>query len=116
MAYDDYWNIGITLKHMKRYKEAFPQLIKALELTKGNPDVDDVALAKLNDTIGSCLQKASDDVRENQAEVKLALAQEAEPYFRESVKLYKGVIGCKHHLYCGACHLLAKNLIAQGCF
>merc|ERR1711865_549167 len=109
-AFDDYWNIGITLKHMKKYKEAFLQLIKALEIAPGSPKVDDVTLAKLNDTIGSCLHNASEDVSEAEAMIKLGLAQEAEPYFREAVRLYKGVIGSKHHLYGGACHLLAKKL------
>jgi len=113
-AYDDYWNIGITHKHMEKYRDAFPLLIKALELAPLDAQVDDVTLAKLNDTIGSCLQKASDFVGVDKAEIKQGLAEEAEPYFREAVRLYDGVIGNKHHLYGGACHLLARNLIAQG--
>ena len=27
---------------------------------------------------------------------------------------YRGVIGAKHHLYGGAVHLLAKNMVSQG--
>lgn len=114
MNYDDYWNIGITLKHMKQYKDSFRVLIKALEFAPGEPNVDDVTLAKLHDTIGSCLQNAAADVSEDRAQTRLELAREAEPYFQEAVKLYKGVIGGKHHLYGGACHLLSKNLVFQG--
>jgi len=114
MEFDDYWNIGITLKHMRKHKDAFRQLIKALELAPGSPNVDDVTLAKLNDSIGTCLQNASEDVSEKDVELRLGLAQEAEPYFRKAIELYRGVIGGKHHLYGGACHLLAKNLVSQG--
>lgn len=113
-AYDDYWNIGITLKHMKNYKDAFLELIKALELAPGHPSVDDVTLAKLHDTLGSCLQKAAEGVPEEDTDTRMGLAKKAEPYFREAVELYRGVIGSKHHLYGGACHLLAKNLTFQG--
>jgi len=114
MAYDDYWNMGITLNHTKRHKDAFMQLIRALELAPSDPAVDDVTLAKLNNTIGSCLQDASEGLPKEQAATKLGLSQEAEPYFRESAQLYAGVIGKKHHLYGSAVHALSRNLVAQG--
>lgn len=114
LAYDDYWNIGITLNHTKRHRDAFLQLIRALELAPSDPKVDDVTLAKLNNTLGSCLQGASEEVPTEHAATKLGLSQEAEPYFRESARLYAGVIGKKHHLYGSAVHALSRNLVAQG--
>jgi len=114
MAYDDHWNIGITLNHTKRHRDAFLQLIRALELAPSDPKVDDVTLAKLNNTIGSCLQAASEEVPIEHAATRLGLSHEAEPYFRESARLYAGVIGKKHHLYGSAVHALSRNLVAQG--
>merc|ERR1712176_1431554 len=85
MAYDDHWNIGITLNHMKKHKDAFVPLIKALELAPCDPKVDDVTLAKLHGTIGSCLQSAAEGTSEDNAAMKVALSQEAEPYLERAV-------------------------------
>eukprot|EP00913_Durusdinium_trenchii_P033058 g30949.t1 len=47
-------NMGIAKKHLGYYDEALPMLLKALEAWKVEEPDDDVTIAKLHDTVGSC--------------------------------------------------------------
>jgi len=101
MQKDDLWNIGIAKKNLKQYDEALPMLEKALELwLKEEPD-DDVTLAKLHDTVGSCydLMGRADD----------AVAQ-----FTQARMLFGRSIGAESPLYGSACEGLTKSLIHAG--
>lgn len=62
MDFDECWNIGITYTHMKNFTAAYPLLIKALELSTDDPrNSDDITLAKIHDSLGSCLQHSAEE-------------------------------------------------------
>lgn len=95
---DDLWNMGIAKKHMGQYDEALPMLLKALEDWKRDEPKDDVTIAKLHDTVGSCYDL-------------MGRPDEAADQFRSARMLFGRSIGSESPLYGSACEGLTKALI-----
>lgn len=95
---DDLWNMGIAKKHMGQYEEALPMLLKALEEWKRDEPEDDVTIAKLHDTVGSCFDL-------------MGRFDEAADQFRSARMLFGRSIGSESPLYGSACEGLTKALI-----
>lgn len=98
---DDLWNMGIAKKNMGQYDEALPMLLKALEDWKRDDPTDDVTLAKLHDTVGSCFDL-------------MGRADEAVEQFTQARMLFGRSIGAESPLYGSACEGLTKSLIHAG--
>eukprot|EP00403_Amphidinium_massartii_P017887 CAMPEP_0178417534 /NCGR_PEP_ID=MMETSP0689_2-20121128/24622_1 /TAXON_ID=160604 /ORGANISM="Amphidinium massartii, Strain CS-259" /LENGTH=522 /DNA_ID=CAMNT_0020038899 /DNA_START=133 /DNA_END=1697 /DNA_ORIENTATION=- len=98
---DDLWNMGIAKKNKGEYEEALPMLERALEeWIRDDPD-DDVTIAKLHDTVGSCydLMGRHDDAVEQ---------------FSRARELFGRSIGAESPLYGSACEGLTKALVHAG--
>lgn len=100
---DDLWNMGIAKKHMGEYEEALPMLVKALEDWYRDEPEDDVTLAKLHDTVGSCYDL-------------MGRPGEAVEQFSQARMLFGRSIGAESPLYGSACEGLTKALIHAGRF
>jgi len=98
---DDLWNMGIAKKNMKEYDEALPMLVKAIELWKRDEPHDDVTIAKLHDTVGSCYDL-------------MGRAEEAVHEFSQARMLFGRSIGAESPLYGSACEGLTKALMHAG--
>lgn len=98
---DDLWNIGIAKKNLGQYEEALPMLVKALEDWKRDEPHDDVTIAKLHDTVGSCYDL-------------MGRAEEAVHEFTQARILFGRSIGAESPLYGSACEGLTKALIHAG--
>merc|ERR1740121_3626028 len=98
---EDLWNIGIAKKNLKQYDEALPMLVKALEDWKTDDPLDDVTIAKLHDTVGSCYDL-------------MGRADEAVHEFTQARMLFGRSIGAESPLYGSACEGLTKSLIHAG--
>eukprot|EP00929_Paragymnodinium_shiwhaense_P035250 TRINITY_DN19056_c0_g1_i2.p1 TRINITY_DN19056_c0_g1~~TRINITY_DN19056_c0_g1_i2.p1 ORF type:complete len:564 (+),score=165.85 TRINITY_DN19056_c0_g1_i2:32-1723(+) len=98
---DDLWNMGIAKKHLGQYDEALPMLVKALDDWKRDEPEDDVTIAKLHDTVGSCydLMGRPDDAVE---------------HFSSARMLFGRSIGADSPLYGSACEGLTKSLMHAG--
>jgi len=112
MAFDDHWNIGITLMHEKHFDQAFPELKQALDMALPDPKVDEITLAKIYSTCCNCLMNEYNSIPQHEAERRMAKAKQAEPYIRQACTLYNMSVGVTN-LYGGATYDLAKNLAAQ---
>jgi len=100
---DDLWNIGIAKKNLGQYEEALPMLLKALEEWIHEEPEDDVTIAKLHDTVGSCYDL-------------MGRADEAVSQFSRARKLFGRSIGAESPLYGSACEGLTKALIHAGLY
>lgn len=112
MAFDDHWNIGITLMHEKHFDQAFPELKQALDMALPDPKVDEITLAKIYSTCCNCLMKEYESIPKDEVMRRMTKAEQAEPYIRQAVTLYNQSVGVTN-LYGGATYDLAKNLAAQ---
>eukprot|EP00929_Paragymnodinium_shiwhaense_P081194 TRINITY_DN42427_c0_g3_i1.p1 TRINITY_DN42427_c0_g3~~TRINITY_DN42427_c0_g3_i1.p1 ORF type:complete len:592 (-),score=189.25 TRINITY_DN42427_c0_g3_i1:46-1821(-) len=101
MEKEDLWNIGIVHKNKKEYQEAVPMLEKALAQWLADEPEDDVTLAKLYDTLGSCYDEMG---RHDDAIVQLEQAK----------ALYSRSIGQESPLYGSACERLTRALVHAG--
>lgn len=95
---DDLWNLGIAKKHMGLYDEALPMLLEALARWKVDEPNDDVTLAKLHDTVGSCYDL-------------MGRYDESAEQFAQARMLFGRSIGSESPLYGSACEGLTKALI-----
>ncbi|CAE7256327.1 unnamed protein product [Symbiodinium pilosum] len=98
---DDLWNMGIAKKHLGQYEEALPMLLKALEGWKTEEPDDDVTIAKLHDTVGSCFDL-------------MGRYEEAVEQFASARLLFGRSIGADSPLYGSACEGLTKALLHAG--
>lgn len=98
---DDLWNMGIAKKHLGHYEEALPMLLKALEGWKTEEPDDDVTIAKLHDTVGSCFDL-------------MGRHEEAVEQFASARLLFGRSIGADSPLYGSACEGLTKALLHAG--
>mmetsp|Transcript_80787 Transcript_80787/g.228648 ORF Transcript_80787/g.228648 Transcript_80787/m.228648 type:complete len:540 (+) Transcript_80787:111-1730(+) len=98
---DDLWNMGIAKKNLGQYDEALPMLVKALEDWQRDDPDDDVTLAKLHDTVGSCYDL-------------MGRPEEAVDQFARARVLFGRSIGAESPLYGSACEGLTKALIHAG--
>jgi len=98
---DDLWNMGIAKKNQGQYEEALPMLEKALEDWMVDEPHDDVTIAKLHDTVGSCydLMGRFDDAVEQFTQARIKFGRS---------------IGAESPLYGSACEGLTKALIHAG--
>lgn len=98
---EDLWNIGIAKKHQGKYEEALPMLEKALaDWMVDEPD-DDVTIAKLHDTVGSCYDL-------------MGRSEDAVNQFSQARLKFGRSIGAESPLYGSACEGLTKSLIHAG--
>eukprot|EP00931_Biecheleriopsis_adriatica_P067904 TRINITY_DN41959_c0_g1_i1.p1 TRINITY_DN41959_c0_g1~~TRINITY_DN41959_c0_g1_i1.p1 ORF type:complete len:660 (+),score=160.04 TRINITY_DN41959_c0_g1_i1:206-1981(+) len=98
---EDLWNIGLVHKNKKNYDEAAPMLEQALaKWLKEDPE-DDVTLAKLYDSVGSCYDE-------------MGRHDEAIGVLEKAKELYDRSIGTESPLYGSACERLAKALVHAG--
>jgi len=100
---DDLWNMGIAKKNLGQYDEALPMLEKALEDWMRDDPKDDVTIAKLHDTVGSCYDL-------------MGRADEAVYQFSQARLKFGRSIGAESPLYGSACEGLTKSLIHAGRF
>mmetsp|Transcript_46807 Transcript_46807/g.102274 ORF Transcript_46807/g.102274 Transcript_46807/m.102274 type:complete len:560 (-) Transcript_46807:67-1746(-) len=98
---DDLWNMGIAKKHMGQYDEALPMLIRALEGWIRDDPKDDVTIAKLHDTVGSCYDL-------------MGRHDEAVEQYSRARYLFGRSIGEESPLYGSACEGRTKSLIHGG--
>ncbi|CAJ1418173.1 unnamed protein product [Effrenium voratum] len=98
---NDLWNMGIAKKHLGQYEEALPMLLKALEDWKVEEPEDDVTIAKLHDTVGSCFDL-------------MGRYEEAVDQFASARLLFGRSIGADSPLYGSACEGLTKALVHAG--
>mmetsp|Transcript_45242 Transcript_45242/g.114811 ORF Transcript_45242/g.114811 Transcript_45242/m.114811 type:complete len:544 (-) Transcript_45242:108-1739(-) len=98
---DDLWNMGIAKKNMGYYEQALPMLVSALEQWKVDEPQDDVTIAKLHDTVGSCYDL-------------MGRPDEAVLEFSQARILFGRSIGAESPLYGSACEGLTKSLIHAG--
>mmetsp|Transcript_89582 Transcript_89582/g.248766 ORF Transcript_89582/g.248766 Transcript_89582/m.248766 type:complete len:551 (+) Transcript_89582:102-1754(+) len=98
---DDLWNMGIAKKNLGEYEEALPMLEKALKDWQRDDPHDDVTLAKLHDTVGSCYDL-------------MGRAEDAVYQFSQARMLFGRSIGAESPLYGSACEGLTKALIHAG--
>jgi len=101
MEKEDLWNIGIVHKNKKEYDEAAPMLEKALEAWLQDDPDDDVTLAKLHDTVGSCYDE-------------MGRHEEAIGQLERAKLLYNRSIGTESPLYGSACERLTRALVHAG--
>ncbi|CAJ1333507.1 unnamed protein product [Effrenium voratum] len=98
---EDLWNIGLVHKNKQNYEEAAPMLDQALEKwLKEDPD-DDVTLAKLYDSVGSCYDE-------------MGRHDEAVGVLQKAKDLYDRSIGTESPLYGSACERLSRALVHGG--
>lgn len=98
---DDLWNVGLAQKNLGNYEEALPMLVKALEGWQLEEPEDDVTIAKLHDSVGSCYDL-------------MGRHDEAAEQFSSARELFGRSIGRESPLYGSACEGLAKALIHGG--
>ncbi|CAK9081543.1 unnamed protein product [Durusdinium trenchii] len=98
---NDLWNMGIAKKHLGYYDEALPMLLKALEAWKVEEPDDDVTIAKLHDTVGSCFDL-------------MGRYEESVEQFASARMLFGRSIGADSPLYGSACEGLTKALMHAG--
>eukprot|EP00931_Biecheleriopsis_adriatica_P030112 TRINITY_DN1776_c0_g1_i2.p1 TRINITY_DN1776_c0_g1~~TRINITY_DN1776_c0_g1_i2.p1 ORF type:complete len:552 (-),score=125.27 TRINITY_DN1776_c0_g1_i2:28-1647(-) len=98
---DDLWNMGIAKKHLGQYDEALPMLLKALEGWQTEEPDDDVTIAKLHDTVGSCYDL-------------MGRPEEAVEQYASARLLFGRSIGADSPLYGSACEGLTKSLLHAG--
>lgn len=98
---NDLWNMGIAKKHLGYYDEALPMLLKALEAWKVEEPDDDVTIAKLHDTVGSCFDL-------------IGRYEESVDQFASARMLFGRSIGADSPLYGSACEGLTKALMHAG--
>mmetsp|Transcript_420 Transcript_420/g.1166 ORF Transcript_420/g.1166 Transcript_420/m.1166 type:complete len:545 (-) Transcript_420:103-1737(-) len=98
---DDLWNMGIAKKHLGQYEDALPMLLKALDGWKTEEPDDDVTIAKLHDTVGSCFDL-------------MGRYEEAVEQFASARLLFGRSIGADSPLYGSACEGLTKALLHAG--
>ncbi|CAL1126654.1 unnamed protein product [Cladocopium goreaui] len=98
---NDLWNMGIAKKHLRYYDEALPMLLKALEAWKVEEPDDDVTIAKLHDTVGSCFDL-------------MGRYEESVDQFASARMLFGRSIGADSPLYGSACEGLTKALMHAG--
>lgn len=98
---DDLWNMGIAKNHLGLHDEALPMLLKALEGYETEEPDDDVTIAKIQDTVGSCYHK-------------MGRFTDAEYHFGQGRLLYGRSIGADSPLYGSACEGLMKALVFGG--
>jgi tetratricopeptide (TPR) repeat protein len=98
---EDLWNIGLVHKNKKEYDQAAPMLEEALQRWLVEDPNDDVTLAKLYDSVGSCYDEMGrhDDAVDVLAEAKM---------------LYNRSIGTESPLYGSACERLTRALVHAG--
>ncbi|CAK9008205.1 Hypothetical protein (Fragment) [Durusdinium trenchii] len=94
-------NMGIAKKHLGYYDEALPMLLKALEAWKVEEPDDDVTIAKLHDTVGSCFDL-------------MGRYEESVEQFASARMLFGRSIGADSPLYGSACEGLTKALMHAG--
>eukprot|EP00931_Biecheleriopsis_adriatica_P089464 TRINITY_DN63589_c0_g1_i1.p1 TRINITY_DN63589_c0_g1~~TRINITY_DN63589_c0_g1_i1.p1 ORF type:complete len:564 (-),score=125.16 TRINITY_DN63589_c0_g1_i1:243-1802(-) len=95
---EDLWYMGITKQHTGKYDEALPMLLKALEGYKTEEPDDDVTIAKLHGTCGTCLDL-------------MGRAEDAVEHFSAARQLYGNSVGADSPLYGSSCESLAKALL-----
>ena len=83
---EDLWNIGLVHKNERNYKEAAPMLEQALEKWLQEDPEDDVTLAKLYDSVGSCYDE-------------MGKFEKAVDVLQKAKDLYDGSIGTESYLY-----------------
>lgn len=98
---EDLWNIGIAKKNLGQYQDALPMLEQALEEWQRDDPSDDVTIAKLHDTVGSCYDL-------------MGRAEEAVYQFSQARMLFGRSIGADSPLYGSACEGLTKALMHAG--
>lgn len=98
---EDLWNMGIAKKNLGQYEEALPMLERALEEWKRDDPWDDVTIAKLHNTVGSCYDL-------------MGRAEEAVEQFLHARALFGRSIGAESPLYGSACERLTKALLHAG--
>lgn len=101
MDKEDLWNLGLVAKNKGNYEEGIAMLEKALEQWLVDDPNDDVTLAKLYDSVGSCY----DDMGRH-ADAIVAL--------EEGKALYDRSIGTESPLFGSACERLARALVHAG--
>merc|ERR1740129_873533 len=94
-------NLGTVYNMLREHEEALPMLVKALEDWKRDDPNDDVTIAKLHDTVGSCYDL-------------MGRADEAVHEFTQARMLFGRSIGAESPLYGSACEGLTKSLIHAG--
>ncbi|CAE7558016.1 KLCR1 [Symbiodinium pilosum] len=95
---EDLWNIGLVHKNKKNYDEAAPMLEQALEKWLQEDPDDDVTLAKLYDSVGSCYDE-------------MGRFEEAVDVLQKAKSLYDRSIGTESPLYGSACERLTRALV-----
>ncbi|CAK9071013.1 unnamed protein product [Durusdinium trenchii] len=95
---EDLWNIGLVHKNKKNYAEAAPMLDQALEKWLKEDPEDDVTLAKLYDSVGSCYDE-------------MGRHEEAVEVLQKAKDLYDRSIGTESPLYGSACERLSRALV-----
>mmetsp|Transcript_7180 Transcript_7180/g.15547 ORF Transcript_7180/g.15547 Transcript_7180/m.15547 type:complete len:344 (+) Transcript_7180:3-1034(+) len=98
---EDLWHLGILKKNIGKYDEALPMLESALEQWLVDDPTDDVTIAKLRDTLGSCYDL-------------MGRYEDAVTQFSEARVLYGRSIGAESPLYGSACEGLTKALTHAG--
>lgn len=98
---EDLWNIGLVHKNKKNYDEAAPMLDQALEKWLEEDPEDDVTLAKLYDSVGSCYDE-------------MGRHDEAVGVLQKAKDLYDRSIGTESPLYGSACERLSRALVHAG--
>jgi len=98
---EDNWNLGLVHKNKKNYAEAAPLLEKALSQWMRDDPNDEVTLAKLYDSLGSCYDE-------------MGRHADASAQFQEARRLYSHSIGTESPLYGSACERLARALVHEG--
>lgn len=95
---EDLWNIGLVHKNKKNYDEAALMLDQALEKWLEEDPEDDVTLAKLYDSVGSCYDE-------------MGRHEEAVGVLQKAKDLYDRSIGTESPLYGSACERLSRALV-----
>lgn len=98
---EDLWNIGLVHKNRKEYDEAAPMLEQALAKWLQESPEDDVTLAKLYDSVGSCYDE-------------MGRHEDAIAVLRKAKHLYDRSIGTESPLYGSACERLTRALVHAG--
>eukprot|EP00933_Yihiella_yeosuensis_P042976 TRINITY_DN37658_c0_g1_i1.p1 TRINITY_DN37658_c0_g1~~TRINITY_DN37658_c0_g1_i1.p1 ORF type:complete len:648 (-),score=147.95 TRINITY_DN37658_c0_g1_i1:81-2024(-) len=98
---EDLWNIGLVHKNKKEFDIAVPMLEQALAQWLEEDPEDDVTLAKLYDSVGSCY----DD---------MGRPDDAVPTLQKAKDLYTRSIGTESPLFGSACERLTRALVHAG--
>lgn len=101
MDKEDLWNLGLVAKNKGNFEEGIKMLEQSLEQWLIDDPNDDVTLAKLYDSVGSCY----DDMGRH---------EEAIVALREGKMLYDRSIGTESPLFGSACERLARALVHAG--